>query len=200
MASAENPEAAKRLDTSTTFASDGGLLGDKELSPVGSPSSGGEGSSRHSGSGDHARASADHDHDKNHHHHNHHHAAAAAPAHGRRSKDDKSATPDSVQDVELTDSNRAREQWPRFGADALIGESRHHGDGSTGVFYRVYKRRWFGLIQLTLLNIIVSWDVSVIDPPRLCMCVWSKRDETGSDGATPAPGPRHWHFGSGSDA
>ena len=26
--------------------------------------------------------------------------------------------------------------------------------------YRVYKRRWFGLLQLTLLNIIVSWDVS----------------------------------------
>ncbi|KAI9725868.1 MAG: hypothetical protein M1828_002497 [Chrysothrix sp. TS-e1954] len=24
--------------------------------------------------------------------------------------------------------------------------------------YRVYKRRWFGLVQLTLLNIIVSWD------------------------------------------
>lgn len=26
--------------------------------------------------------------------------------------------------------------------------------------YKVYKRRWFGLVQLTLLNIIVSWDVS----------------------------------------
>lgn len=27
--------------------------------------------------------------------------------------------------------------------------------------YRTYKRRWFGLLQLVLLNIIVSWDVSV---------------------------------------
>lgn len=26
--------------------------------------------------------------------------------------------------------------------------------------YRTYRRRWFGLVQLTLLNIIVSWDVS----------------------------------------
>lgn len=26
--------------------------------------------------------------------------------------------------------------------------------------YKVYKRRWFGLIQLVLLNIVVSWDVS----------------------------------------
>ena len=28
------------------------------------------------------------------------------------------------------------------------------------VVYRVYKIRWFGLTQLILLNIIVSWDVS----------------------------------------
>lgn len=28
------------------------------------------------------------------------------------------------------------------------------------VAYKVYKRRWFGLFQLALLNIIVSWDVS----------------------------------------
>lgn len=27
--------------------------------------------------------------------------------------------------------------------------------------YKVYKRRWFGLIQLVLLNIVVSWDVSI---------------------------------------
>ena len=26
--------------------------------------------------------------------------------------------------------------------------------------FKVYKRRWFGLVQLVLLNIIVSWDVS----------------------------------------
>lgn len=30
--------------------------------------------------------------------------------------------------------------------------------------YRVYKRRFFGLIQLILLNIIVSWDVCSILP------------------------------------
>ena len=28
--------------------------------------------------------------------------------------------------------------------------------------YRVYKRRWFGLVQLALLNIVVSWDVSAM--------------------------------------
>ena len=38
------------------------------------------------------------------------------------------------------------------------------------VRYRVYKIRWFGLAQLVLLNIIVSWDVSL----RFARCVvWS---------------------------
>lgn len=35
------------------------------------------------------------------------------------------------------------------------------------VVYRVYKRRWFGLIQLVLLNIVVSWDVSTSKPKTL---------------------------------
>lgn len=34
-----------------------------------------------------------------------------------------------------------------------------NGDGHhAGVTYRTYRRRWFGLVQLTLLNIMVSWD------------------------------------------
>lgn len=37
----------------------------------------------------------------------------------------------------------------------------HPLEGTSGEhIYKVYKRRWFGLIQLVLLNIIVSWDVS----------------------------------------
>ncbi|KAL8866406.1 MAG: hypothetical protein Q9198_008905, partial [Flavoplaca austrocitrina] len=31
-------------------------------------------------------------------------------------------------------------------------------DGQAPPAYRVYKRRWFGLLQLVLMNIIVSWD------------------------------------------
>jgi FLVCR family MFS transporter 7 len=30
--------------------------------------------------------------------------------------------------------------------------------------FKVYKRRWFGLVQLVLLNIIVSWDASFSQP------------------------------------
>jgi hypothetical protein len=42
------------------------------------------------------------------------------------------------------------------------------GDGHDSVAegqvtdYKTYKRRWLGLIVLTLLNIIVSWDVSFL--------------------------------------
>ncbi|KAI2628807.1 MFS general substrate transporter [Hypoxylon sp. NC1633] len=32
------------------------------------------------------------------------------------------------------------------------------------VTYKVYKRRWFGLVQLTLLNIIISWDWLTFSP------------------------------------
>ncbi|KAL8798796.1 MAG: hypothetical protein Q9200_007694, partial [Gallowayella weberi] len=31
-------------------------------------------------------------------------------------------------------------------------------DGQAPPVYRTYKRRWFGLMQLVLMNIIVSWD------------------------------------------
>lgn len=33
-------------------------------------------------------------------------------------------------------------------------------ENGTSTEYRTYKRRWFGLIQLTLMNIMVSWGVS----------------------------------------
>lgn len=62
--------------------------------------------------------------------------------------------------------NRGARRFPRMGLDALLHESRPSSgeldrDG-TAQFYKVYKRRWFGVVQLTLLNIIVSWDVSLI--------------------------------------
>jgi hypothetical protein len=38
-------------------------------------------------------------------------------------------------------------------------------DSDTGLMmdtYKTYKRRWFGLAQLSLLNIVVSWTVSFL--------------------------------------
>jgi hypothetical protein len=45
----------------------------------------------------------------------------------------------------------------RIEEDGLTG----NGNGIAATTYKVYKRRWFGLFQLALLNIIVSWDVSL---------------------------------------
>ncbi|KAI9845978.1 MAG: hypothetical protein M1837_004384 [Sclerophora amabilis] len=46
--------------------------------------------------------------------------------------------------------------------EAISGTEMPLSPGSTviggAVEYRVYKRRWFGLVQLVLLNVIVSWD------------------------------------------
>ncbi|KAK8045239.1 Major facilitator superfamily domain-containing protein 7 [Apiospora rasikravindrae] len=53
-------------------------------------------------------------------------------------------------------------------ADAMVAPANDlNGDGGSiraGVVYRTYKRRWFGLVQLTLLNIIVSWDWITFSP------------------------------------
>lgn len=56
--------------------------------------------------------------------------------------------------------------------------ARHNGTEMTGVdqagghvVYKVYKRRWFGMIQLALLNIIVSWDVSLELPRRILLSI-----------------------------
>lgn len=51
-------------------------------------------------------------------------------------------------------------------ADEGLGRGRGSSDGNgeaglNGGTFKVYRRRWFGLVQLVLLNIIVSWDVSI---------------------------------------
>ncbi|KAH9907474.1 MFS general substrate transporter [Xylariomycetidae sp. FL2044] len=46
-----------------------------------------------------------------------------------------------------------------MGSSSSLSSSTSVRDGDGGdVEYKVYKRRWFGLCQLTLLNIIASWD------------------------------------------
>lgn len=44
-----------------------------------------------------------------------------------------------------------------------------HGSFAHGhsIEYRTYKRRWFGLVQLSLMNIVVSWDVRLASATTL---------------------------------
>jgi hypothetical protein len=58
--------------------------------------------------------------------------------------------------VENAGSNGAREQPPKRKKRRLgLGKKR---ESYSHTHYKVYKRRWIGLGQLVLLNIVVSWD------------------------------------------
>ncbi|KAI1310773.1 major facilitator superfamily domain-containing protein [Xylaria venustula] len=56
---------------------------------------------------------------------------------------------------------------PRDGPGATTETVENTGgtaeDGS-GTVYKVYKRRWFGLVELTLINLVVSWDWLTFSP------------------------------------
>lgn len=72
-------------------------------------------------------------------------------------------------EVELAErSSQGNVDTQKKEQDIGTTRARNDGDNSTSsvanaeapVEYKVYKRRWFGLVQITLLNVIVSWDVS----------------------------------------
>lgn len=80
---------------------------------------------------------------------------------------------DQIQDQDQDHStsrneNSGARRFPRIGLNALMHRSQPSpgevNEDGTYPLYKVYKRRWFGVVQLTLLNIIVSWDVSVCFP------------------------------------
>jgi len=63
-------------------------------------------------------------------------------------------------DDELLGDDERRETPQDTGAQGDGNNGTEAADGAGERVYKVYKRRWFGLVQLVLLNIIVSWDVS----------------------------------------
>ncbi|RYC61582.1 hypothetical protein CHU98_g4627, partial [Xylaria longipes] len=52
------------------------------------------------------------------------------------------------------------------------------GDDGAETVYKVYKRRWFGLVQLTLLNIVVSWDWLTFSPVSQYAAAYYGRSES----------------------
>ena len=58
--------------------------------------------------------------------------------------------------VEMDEDARKVSKWKM----ASFGRRARRRHSSTTDF-KVYKRRWIGLLQLVLLNIVVSWDVSL---------------------------------------
>lgn len=76
--------------------------------------------------------------------------------------------PDRIGEIEALHEVRSDDELlgdDERGSTTQRGGAQEGGNNSTGAadavggrVYKVYKRRWFGLVQLALLNIIVSWD------------------------------------------
>ncbi|KAI0183199.1 major facilitator superfamily domain-containing protein [Xylaria flabelliformis] len=58
------------------------------------------------------------------------------------------------------------------------GAAGNGGDDGAGTVYKVYKRRWFGLAQLTLINIVVSWDWLTFSPVSQYAAAYYGRSES----------------------
>jgi hypothetical protein len=65
--------------------------------------------------------------------------------------------------AERDDDAEAREVQPKRRKFGLGKKQQSYSH----THYKVYKRRWIGLAQLVLLNIVVSWDVSAPFPSRI---------------------------------
>lgn len=67
--------------------------------------------------------------------------------------------------MQISRENEDR-QAARLTSTRLSGQSEGEAIGNAQPIgqtaYRVYKRRWFGLLQLVLLNIMISWNVRYI--------------------------------------
>ncbi|KAL8761570.1 MAG: hypothetical protein Q9194_007676, partial [Teloschistes cf. exilis] len=60
--------------------------------------------------------------------------------------------------IENTQTRDTTASEQSSGSDAVRDARDSSGGDQAPTMYRVYKRRWFGLLQLVLMNIIVSWD------------------------------------------
>jgi hypothetical protein len=89
---------------------------------------------------------------------------------------ESNASADPLALCEVTSNDRLLSEEDGAGEGARNAEGGANANGAPGhgaTTYKVYKRRWFGLFQLALLNIIVSWDVS--------HCFWSRLQSHGTD-------------------
>ena len=66
--------------------------------------------------------------------------------------------PSHVEETYTDEQSNGEASGLRFSA---AGEEEVAPINGAHTEYRVYKVRWFGLSQLILLNIVVSWDVSI---------------------------------------
>ncbi|GAB1315818.1 MFS-type transporter EF102 [Madurella fahalii] len=98
----------------------------------------------------------------------------------------KRGTSDDIGPIEMNElPTQTRQTGAGLSPHAPLGSASEAADangGSTAVpaaaEYKVYKRRWFGLLQLTLLNIMVSWDWLTFSPVASHAARYFNTDET----------------------
>ncbi|KAH8896991.1 MFS general substrate transporter [Thozetella sp. PMI_491] len=93
----------------------------------------------------------------------------------RELKDVNGAKPESSDGIELEETETQRTAQ---GAAAINGERAAGPASNDAREYKVYKRRWFGLVQLALLNIVVSWDWLTFAPVASQSATYFQTNET----------------------
>ncbi|KAI0421596.1 major facilitator superfamily domain-containing protein [Xylaria grammica] len=89
---------------------------------------------------------------------------------GRDRKDDSSFKGARKDGHQRLASDADDDFEPRDGSVATTeviensGATAGQGNEGPGTVYKVYKRRWFGLAQLTLINLVISWDWLTFSP------------------------------------
>ncbi|KAF4536821.1 Cell surface receptor MFS transporter protein [Lasiodiplodia theobromae] len=71
---------------------------------------------------------------------------------------EKMAAHEVHSDAPLRDGSRDEDGSRPSGQDAHAVREQHSDNQHAHGHHRVYRRRWFGLLQLVLLNVIISWD------------------------------------------
>ena len=80
---------------------------------------------------------------------------------GRTLVDEEGRSDDELLGDGQDGSSRRRRDNGSIGGHPLSNELPEDPLSGHTEVYKVYRQRWFGMIQLVLLNIIVSWDVSI---------------------------------------
>ena len=96
-------------------------------------------------------------------------SSSSPAARGDDDEDDNEAPPDYKDNLAHQSSRDVGSVLdPDGSGDGRVGPAGDGDDdgggsveeGEEGEVYRLYKRRWFGLVAIVFLNIIASWDVS----------------------------------------
>lgn len=84
------------------------------------------------------------------------------PSQQHRAEEKMADAHEVLSDTPLRDDSRDEDSIRQNARAEHDAHDHYHDHRHAPGHYRVYKRRWFGLVQLVLLNIIASWNVGFV--------------------------------------